>query len=93
MSDGNQSQQPGLVGGHVQYFKGAAESAIGSVTGSQPWKSSGAQDKAAGMAAMQKAGEQRDPAHGYGRVEEMAGKVTGCEGMQKEGAASKAKDE
>ncbi|KND90238.1 hypothetical protein TOPH_05250 [Tolypocladium ophioglossoides CBS 100239] len=93
MSDGNQSQQPSLMGGHVQYVRGAAESAIGSVTGSHAWKSSGEQDKAAGMATMQKAGEQRDPAQGYGRVEEMAGKVTGCEGMQKEGAASKAKNE
>lgn len=38
---------------------------------------------------MKKAGEQRDTSQGYGKVEELAGKVTGCEGMQKEGAASK----
>lgn len=41
---------------------------------------------------MQKTGEQRDPAHGHGRAEELAGKWTGCEGMQKEGAASTNKD-
>lgn len=38
---------------------------------------------------MKKAGEQRDTSQGYGKAEEIAGKVTGCEGMQKEGAASK----
>ncbi|KAJ6445294.1 csbD-like domain-containing protein [Purpureocillium lavendulum] len=106
MSDGNQSQQPSLMGGHVQYAKGAAEkeqraaantnittqSAIGGITGSQPWKASGEQDKAAAVAAMQKAGEKRDATHGYGKAEELAGKWTGCEGMQKEGAASKKHD-
>ena len=39
---------------------------------------------------MKAAGEQRDTTtQGYGKAEELAGKVTGCEGMQKEGAASK----
>ena len=42
---------------------------------------------------MKQAGEQRDPSHGYGRVEEVAGKVTGCDGMRKEGAASKPKND
>lgn len=42
------------------------------------------------MATMKKAGEQRDAqTQGYGKFEEAAGKLTGCEGMQKEGAASK----
>ena len=41
---------------------------------------------------MQKAGEKRDATHGYGKAEELAGKWTGCEGMQKEGAASKKHD-
>ncbi|CAM1507585.1 Fc.00g072260.m01.CDS01 [Cosmosporella sp. VM-42] len=88
----NQSQQqqqtPGLVASHAQYVKGAAEATVGVLTGSQPWKASGEQDKAAGLAAMKRAGEQRDPSQGYGKFEEVAGKVTGCEGMQKEGAAS-----
>lgn len=38
---------------------------------------------------MKQAGEQRDPSSGLGKAEEIAGKVTGCEGMEKEGAASK----
>lgn len=34
--------------------------------------------------------EQQDPnhEHGYGRAEEIAGKVTGCQGMEREGHAS-----
>ena len=63
------------------------------MTGSHAWKSSGEQDKAAGMATMKAAGEQRDAsAQGYGKVEQMAGNLTGCEGMQKEGAASATAD-
>lgn len=69
------------------------QAVIGNVTGSEAWKASGEQDKAAGQATMQKAGEQRDPASGYGKVEELAGKATGCEGMQREGAESKAHNE
>jgi len=38
---------------------------------------------------MKAASEGRDATQGYGKVEEVAGKVTGCEGMQEEGAASK----
>lgn len=38
---------------------------------------------------MKQAGENRDPSQGYGKAEELAGKATGCEGMEKEGAASK----
>lgn len=66
-----------------------SQSTIGDVSGSHAWKSSGEQDKAAAMDTMKAAGEQRDESQGYGKVEEVAGKVTGCEGMQKEGAASK----
>ncbi|KAF4587857.1 csbD-like domain-containing protein [Ophiocordyceps camponoti-floridani] len=81
-------QQPGLIGSHAEYAKGAIESAIGDLTGSQPWKSSGEQDKASATAAMKKAGEQREEGKGYGKAEELAGKISGCEGMRKEGAAS-----
>jgi uncharacterized protein YjbJ (UPF0337 family) len=43
---------------------------------------------------MRAAAENRDPAqNGYGKVEELAGKVTGCEGMAREGAASKERRE
>lgn len=39
---------------------------------------------------MKKASENRDPQKdGFGRVEEVAGKVAGCEGMQEEGRESK----
>ena len=63
---------------------------VGNVTGSQDWKTSGEQDKQAGADAMKAAGENRDPQQsGFGKVEEMAGKAVGCEGMENEGAESK----
>lgn len=67
----------------------STQATIGNVTGSHAWTSSGEQDKAAGLSTMRKAGEERDTTQGYGKIEELAGKATGCEGMQKEGAASK----
>ncbi|RYP92677.1 hypothetical protein DL770_001190 [Monosporascus sp. CRB-9-2] len=90
MSGNNSNQQPSLVGGHAEYVKGAAESAIGNVMGSQAWTSSGEQAKAHAVDTMKAAGEARDPAtQGYGKAEQKLGEVTGCEGMAKEGAASK----
>ena len=84
--------QPGLVAAHAEFIKGAAESTIGNVTGSHAWTSSGEQDKAHAKAAMQAATENRNPEKdGFGKVEEMAGKLTGCEGMKHEGAASASK--
>lgn len=65
------------------------QTAIGNVTGSQAWTGSGEQDKAAGVAEMKAAAEHRDPSDGYGKAEELAGKLTGCGGMKDEGAASK----
>lgn len=38
---------------------------------------------------MKAASSERDASSGYGKVEEVAGKMTGCEGMEKEGAQSK----
>jgi hypothetical protein len=39
---------------------------------------------------MKAASANRDPnAHGYGGIEEKAGNLVGCEGMQQEGAESK----
>lgn len=39
---------------------------------------------------MKAASANRDPAQsGFGKVEEVAGKMTGCEGMEKEGEQSK----
>ncbi|OHF01837.1 hypothetical protein CORC01_02715 [Colletotrichum orchidophilum] len=84
------TQQPGLIAGHAEYVKGAAEATIGSVTGSHAWTSSGEQDKAHAASTMKAAGEQRDAStQGYGKAEEIAGKVFGCGGMEQEGAASK----
>jgi len=81
--------QPGMVAAHAEYIKGATESTIGNLTGSHAWTSSGEQDKAHAKASLQAASQNRDPARdGYGKVEEMAGKLTGCEGMRQEGAAS-----
>ncbi|GAB7325283.1 hypothetical protein MBLNU13_g09339t1 [Cladosporium sp. NU13] len=90
MSSDQQQQQPSLIGGHAQYVKGAAESAVGAVTGSEAWNTSAEADKASGIDAMKAASEQRDAQRdGYGKVEELAGKAAGCEGMEKEGAQSK----
>ncbi|KAH0421014.1 hypothetical protein CcaCcLH18_13677 [Colletotrichum camelliae] len=96
-SDNSNNQQPGLVAGHAEYIKGAAEmltsskAAIGNITGSHAWQSSGEQDKAHAASTMKAAGQQRDAsAQGYGKAEETAGKVFGCDGMKAEGAASKA---
>jgi hypothetical protein len=38
---------------------------------------------------MKAASENRDPNQGLGGVEQAAGNLVGCEGMQKEGEASK----
>ncbi|KAF2639783.1 hypothetical protein P280DRAFT_519171 [Massarina eburnea CBS 473.64] len=86
----NQQTVPGLVSSHAQYVKGAAEETIGNATSSQAWTASGAQDKTQAVDAMKIASEQRDSANkGFGGVEEKAGSLVGCEGMQKEGAESK----
>jgi len=63
---------------------------VGSVTGSEEWAKSGETDKQAGIDAMKAASENRDSSQsGFGKVEEMAGKAVGCEGMENEGAESK----
>jgi len=59
------------------------------VTGSQAWQASGAQDKEQAVDAMKAAGQQRDTSKGLGGIEEKAGSLVGCEGMEKEGAQSK----
>ncbi|KAK4188470.1 hypothetical protein QBC35DRAFT_382637 [Podospora australis] len=95
MSDNNQNtnttqpKNPGLISGHAEYIKGAAEAAIGSISGSHAWTTSGEQDKAHARASLQAVAENRDrQSKGFGHAEEVAGKWTGCEGMKKEGAAS-----
>ncbi|KAK3487474.1 uncharacterized protein B0T23DRAFT_455657 [Neurospora hispaniola] len=93
-SNNPNESQPSMIAGHAEYIKGAAEAAIGNITGSHAWTSSGEQDKAHAKASLRAASEGRDPAtSGYGSVEETAGKLTGCEWMKKEGAASKSHQE
>jgi len=88
-SSNTPQNQPGMVAAHAEFLKGAAESTIGNLTGSHAWTSTGEQDKAHAKASLQAASQNRDPARdGYGKVEEMAGKLMGCEGMRQEGAAS-----
>lgn len=41
---------------------------------------------------MKMANENRDASQGYGKAEELAGKATGCGGMEKEGAQSKTQE-
>ena len=68
----------------------SSQETIGNVTGSEPWKASGAQDKEQAVDAMKAASANRDPSQqGMGGIEEKAGNLVGCEGMQKEGAESK----
>ena len=63
---------------------------MGAVTGSEAWNSSAESDKQAGVDAIKAASSNRDPQQsGYGKVEELAGKAVGCEGMEDEGAQSK----
>lgn len=62
---------------------------VGSVTGNQAWATSGEQDKNQAIDAMKAASENRDPSKGLGGVEQAAGNLVGCEGMQKEGEQSK----
>ena len=60
------------------------------MTGSEDWKNSAEADKQSGIDAMKAAGANRDPNQsGWGKVEEVAGKAVGCEGMEDEGAQSK----
>jgi len=92
MSSSDNSNQPGLVASHAQYIKGAAVEGVGNLTGAQDWKQSGAEQKEHAVQEMKAASEHRDPAKdGYGKPEEVAGKLTGCEGMIKEGQASERK--
>lgn len=68
------------------------QAAVGAVTGSQAWSASGEQDKAHAVSDMKAASEGRDASSGYGKVEEVAGKAVGCEGMVKEGETSARKE-
>ncbi|CZT11171.1 uncharacterized protein RCO7_09906 [Rhynchosporium graminicola] len=91
----NDSNAPSIISGHAQYAKGYVEETIGNVTGSKEWQESGKKDAEAGIGEMKAANQQRtsEPAASGigGRVEELAGKAAGCEGMEKEGAERQSK--
>jgi len=85
----NNEKQASMLGGHIQYAKGVVEETIGKVTSSHPWQESGKQDTAAGIKEMKKANAQNtsEPAQSDlgGKIEEVAGRAAGCEGMEREG--------
>jgi uncharacterized protein YjbJ (UPF0337 family) len=66
-----------------------SQETVGNVTGNEAWKASGVQDKSQAVDAMKAASANRDTSQGLGGIEEKAGSLVGCEGMQKEGAESK----
>ena len=79
MTDNNNAS---LIGEHAQYAKGAVEEVIGSVTGSQAWKGSGAQDKQEATEKMRASNQETN----YnslisGTAEKKVGSVVGCPGM------------
>jgi len=78
-----------MISGHAQYAKGYAEETIGNVTGSKEWQESGKKDISEAISEMKAASQQNSSeptGTGVGgKIEEMAGKVAGCEGMEKEG--------
>ncbi|KAI9053123.1 hypothetical protein LZ554_003390 [Drepanopeziza brunnea f. sp. 'monogermtubi'] len=86
----NNSNAASMLSGHAQYAKGYVEETVGNLTGSKEWQDSGKKDAAAGIEEMKAANAQKtsEPAASGlgGKVEEMAGKAAGCEGMEKEGA-------
>ncbi|KAI1826151.1 Wd tetratricopeptide repeat domain-containing protein [Xylaria intraflava] len=89
MSSDDNNDQPSLISGHAEYVKGATETTIGNVTGSEAWKSSGELAKAHAVNTMKAAGERRDASKkGFGTIEQKLGEVTGCEGMTHEGIAN-----
>lgn len=79
MAENNNSS---LIGGHVQYAKGAIEETIGNVTGSQAWKDSGIHDKQEAMEKMKAANHGPDDSSFIsGSTEKKLGNIVGCEGM------------
>lgn len=94
MSTGTPNQS--MIGGHAQWVKGMVNEKIGQATGSEEWKASGRADMMEGTGAMKQAHAERgppNPGSATGKIEEAAGKATGCPGMVKEGVERQAKDQ
>lgn len=80
MSNTDPTHSPSQLHGHATYVAGAAKAALG--------LESGAQDKEYAVKEMRAAKEQSEAAtknETVGKVEEMLGGATGCEGMVGEG--------
>ncbi|MCJ1370965.1 hypothetical protein MMC20_002180 [Loxospora ochrophaea] len=89
MSSADETSNASMLHGHASYAAGAAKETIGSLSGSEPWTTSGQQDKQAGIDEMRAAkGGDTDRGPTVGKVEAMAGKAVGCEGMVEEGGKS-----
>lgn len=82
------SSTPSMLSGHAKYAQGAISSALGYETG-EATKSSGLQEMRDAKQANQD--PSAPPAQNglLGTVENLAGKATGCEGMEKEGETRK----
>ena len=78
------SGAPGMIAAHLNYVKGAAATALG--------YQSGEQTKQTAVEQMREANKQGGPPQQsgiLGSVEQAAGNLTGCEGMQNEGQSRK----
>lgn len=74
-----------MIAGHAKYVQGAVSSALGYETGEQTKKEA--------VEEMRDARDQKDaPTQStlLGSIENAAGNLTGCEGMQNEGESRKA---
>ncbi|KAK4690464.1 hypothetical protein P7C71_g6334, partial [Lecanoromycetidae sp. Uapishka_2] len=84
---------PSMLHGHAAYVAAAAKETLGSYT-STPLQNSGASDKQSALDEMRAAKNISDQQGGgdvtknptLGSVEQKLGSVTGCEGMEEEGA-------
>ncbi|EXJ55671.1 hypothetical protein A1O7_08600 [Cladophialophora yegresii CBS 114405] len=80
-SNQSSDSQPSMIGGHAKYVQGVVSSTLG--------YESGEQTKAEAVQEMKdaKAHSEGQPAQSsiLGTVENAAGKLTGCEGMEQEG--------
>lgn len=85
-SSNSSSEEPSMVGSHIKYAQGVASTALGYETGEQTKKEA--------VEEMRAAKDAKDGAPTQstvlGTVENLAGKVTGCEGMENEGESRKA---
>jgi len=85
MSSEDSQNAPSMINGHVKYAQGAVSNALGYETG--------AQTRDDGLQEMRDAKQQDTSAPTQsgvlGTVENLAGKATGCEGMENEGEARK----